>query len=402
MKAATITSFLIVAAYAAAQTQQGAVKEEHANNAQIEIAGSGVATLDIGRDGLFGGRGLGSRSQINYSDSSLSLGAAQRLYRNGIGSFAIGGLTTDESNSGRGKQFFLHQAFLDYQDLRFEAYLGRTNSPSAQFLEFPTIREDDLLDYTTVTNPFSDGGNLEEHRYSNVASATFNSGLKHFVNVHAQHQIDSAKVGDTDDGLNTFGVTYQYEGNPSLSSIDRFPSYGIGFGRRSLSSAAGGASSVVYGGGVMNLHPSITNRFDLRLLAQTTFGNDTKTLGSLNDTYRADHTAVALSLRNLNSPFGKPASQWALTAGYKSYSKVSDASSYGVAVSYVKSLGQGFDLVSQFGYERRSDGLAAAFGGRKDAAVFQIGLVFNFGTTFNQSIGPRRSPTNLLHKYIPD
>ncbi|MBS1723446.1 MAG: hypothetical protein JSS66_10890 [Armatimonadetes bacterium] len=400
----TFNTILIAmaATLAGAQTQQSPVKEETAFQPQIEIAGSGVATLDIGREGLFGGRGLGSRSQINFSDSSLSFGAAQRLYGKGIGSFTIGGLTTDESNTGRGKQVFLHQAFLDFQDLRYEAYLGRTNTPSAQLLTFPTLREDDLVDYTTVANPFSDGGNAEEHRYSNVAAVAINSNLKHFVNVHAEHQIDSAGVSDSDSGLNSYGVTYQYLGNPALTSIERFPSYGLGFEHRAVKDSAGGASNVVYAGGVINLRPSVTNRLDLRILAQSSFGNDTSALATLNDTYRADHQAVAVSLRNLYSPFGRPSSQWSLTAGYRTYSKVTDANSYGVALSFVKSLGQGFDLVSQVGYERRSDAMAAAFGGHRDAAVFQIGLVFNFGSTFNQSVGPRRSPTNLLHKYIPN
>ncbi len=386
-----------------AQVQQSPVKEEVGFNPQIELAGSGVATLDIGREGLFGGRGIGSRSQINFSDSSLTVGAAQRLYRNGIGSFSFGGLTTEDGNSGTGTkpQFFMHQAFIDFQELRFEGYLGRTNNPTSQIVAFPTLREDDLTDFTSVLNPFSDGNNLEEHRYSNVAAVVFNQGLHHFVNVHAQNQIDSAGVGEGG-GLNSFGASYQFLGNPALTSIDRVPSWGIGFEHRAIKNAFGGASTVVYGGGVLNLRPSVTNKLDLRLLAQASFGNDTSALTTLNDTYRADQQSLALSLRSLYSPFGQPSSQWALTAGMKRYSKISDANSFGVALSYAKSLGAGFDLVSQIGYERRSQGMMAAFGGQRNATVFQIGLVFNFGATFNQQVGPRRSPTNLLHKYIPN
>lgn len=387
----------------AGQTQQSPVKEEIGFQPQIELAGSGVATLDIGREGLFGGRGVGSRSQVNFSDSSLTVGAAQRMYRNGIGSFSLGGLTTEEGNSGTAgkQQFFLHQAFLDFQELRFEGYVGRTNNPVNQIVGFPTLREDDLTDYTAVLNPFSDGKNLEEHRYSNVAAVAFNKGLRHFLNVHAQNQIDSAGVGEGG-GLNSFGASYQYLGNPALTSIERVPSWGAGVEHRAVTKAFGGASTVVYAGGVLNLAPSVTDRLDLRVLGQASFGNDTSAVASLNDTYRADQQSVAISLRSLHSPFGSPSSQWALTAGFKHYGKVANANSYGLALSYAKSFGAGFDLVSQLGYERRSTGLAPAFGGNQDATVFQIGLVFNFGSTFNQQVGPRRSPTNLLHKYIPN
>lgn len=397
-----ILSAAAATAIAGAQTQSSPVKEEVGLQPQIEVAGSGVATLDIGKNGIFGGRGIGSRSQINFADSSLSFGVAQRLYRGAIGSFSLGGLTLDQANTGHGSQFFLHQAFADFQGQDFEAYLGRTNTPSAQLVTFPTLREDDLVDYTSVLNPFSDGSNIEEHRYGNVAAIVLNRGLKSFLNLHAQHQIDSAAVGESDTGLNSFGVDYQFMGDPTLTSIERVPSWGVGIEHRAVKKTAGGASTVICGGGVLNLRPSLTNRLDLRLLAQSSFGNGTDALASLNDSYRADQQSLALSIRSLHSPFGRPSSQLALTAGVKRYSKVSDASSFGMALSYAKSLGQGFDFVSQIGYERRSNGMAAAFGGNRDSTVFQVGLVFNFGSTFNQSVGPRRSPTNLLHKYIPN
>jgi hypothetical protein len=390
-----------LASVAGAQTQQAPV-QQISLQPQIEIAGSGLATLDFGREGMFGGRGIGSRSQINFSDSSLSFGVAQRMYRGAIGSFTLGGLAIDEANSGHGKQIFMHQAFADFQELRFEGYIGRTNTPTAQIVAFPTIREDDLVDYTSVLNPFSNGANAEEHRYSNVAGLVFNSDLHHFFNVHAQHQIDSAGVGQSDSGLNSVGISFQYEGNPALRTIDRFPSFGFGVESRAVNKSFGGTSNVFYGGGVLNLQPGLVDKLDLRLLGQVSFGNDTNSLTTLNDTYRADQESIALSLRKLYSPFGKPASQMALTTGFKRYSKVSNANSFGVALSYGKSLGQGFDFVSQVGYERRSSAMTTAFGGHSDAMVLQFGLSFNFGSTFNQSIGPRRSPTNLLHQYIPN
>ena len=391
----------LLAASAGAQSQQSPV-QQISLQPQIEIAGSGLATLDIGRNGLFGRQGIGSRSQINFSDSSLSFSAAQRLYHGAIGSFSLGGLTIDESISGHGRQLFLHQAFADFQDLRYEGYIGRTNTPTAQIVPFPTIREDDLVEYTTVLNPFSDGSNIEEHRYSNVAALVLNKGLRHFVNVHAQHQIDSAGVGEGDTGLNSVGVSYQYEGNPSFATIDRVPSFGAGFEHRAVRKSFGGASNVIYGGGVLNLQPGMVNKLDVRILGQLSFGNDTSAVTTLNDTYRADQHSLAISIRKLYSPFGRPASQLALTAGMKRYPKISEANSFGIALSYAKSLGQGFDFVSQIGYERRSNALATALGGPRDSAVLQVGLVFNFGSTFNQAIGPRRSPTNLLHKYIPN
>ena len=111
---------------------------------------------------------------------------------------------------------------------------------------------------------------------------------------------------------------------------------------------------------------------------------------------------LAVSLRKLYSPFGKPASEFAITAGTKRYSKIGGANSFGLALTYAKSLGEGFDFLSQLGYEQRSNALAPAFNGERSSTTLQIGLVFNFASTLNQSVGPRRSPANLLHKYIPN
>lgn len=141
---------------AIAQTQQVPIPEQPSTAPQIEILGTGVATLDLGRsrnaapDG-----GKASSSQINLSDTSLTAGAAQRLYRGAIGSLTVGGLALDQTNTGRGTQVFLHQAFADYQDQKLEAYIGRTDQPTAQIVTFPTLRGDDLITFTDLLDPFS-------------------------------------------------------------------------------------------------------------------------------------------------------------------------------------------------------------------------------------------------------
>lgn len=386
-----------------AQATQSPIQERPAVQPQIDIAGTGIATLDLSKNGTYGS-GNGSNSQINISDSGLVVSASQRLYNGGIGSFSLGGLTLDQSNSGTtsNPQFFLHQAFADYQTRDLEAYIGRTDNPTAQFVTFPTLRGDDLVDFTFLNDPYSDGKNLEEQRYSNVAAVTFNQGLTHFENFHVQHLIDSAGIGGSGGtGLNSYGASYQYQNTPTLDAIQRIVSYGVGFEHRPVSSAFGGKSDALYAGGVINLRPSLTDRVDLRLLDNYTFGNNTKTFTTVGDTYRADANTLAASLRYLHSPFGIPGYQVSLTAGYKTFDRVSGANELGLQLTGVKRLGDGFDAVAQVGYARRSGAIVSAFGQRDDT-VFQIGLSYNFDSIFNQQVGPRRTPLNMLHSYIPD
>ena len=386
------------------QAQQVPIPEQPSVAPQIEIAGTAVGTLDLGRarNALPDG-GRASGSQINIADSALVVGAAQRLYKGGIGSLAVGGLTVDQTNVGRGTQLFLHQAYVDYQTQSLEAYLGRTDQPTAQIVTFPTLRGDDLITFTNLLDPFSSGGNVEEHRYSNVGAVTFNQKLTTFENVHIQHLIDSTNIGTPgSSGLNSYGLSIQHLGLPGLEAVQKVISYGGGYEHRSVARVDGGRSDAVYAGGVINLRPSLVNRVDLRVLDNYTFGNGLRSFRSTPDTFRANSNALTAAVRYLHSPFGKPAYQVSLTAGYKSYDKVSRANSIGLALTGVKRLGEGFDVVGQYVYQNRGDNLASAYGGAHQESAIQVGFIFNFDTLFNRSIGPRRSLLNLQHQYIPN
>jgi hypothetical protein len=386
------------------QAQQVPIPEQPSVSPQIEITGTGVGTLDLGRSrNALPDGGKASGSQINISDSALVIGAAQRLYKGGIGSFAVGGLALDQTNVGRGTQLFLHQAYVDYQSQALEAYLGRTDNPTAQVVTFPTLRGDDLFTFTNLLDPFSSGENVAEHRYSNVGAVTLNQNLHTFENFHVQHLIDSENTSTpSSTGLNSYGASIQYLGLPGLEAVEKVISYGAGYEHRSVARADGGSSEAVYAGGVINLKPSLVNLVDLRVLDNYTFGNSLNTFRNTTDTFRANSNAVTAAVRYLHSPFGKPAYQVSLTAGYKSYDKVSRAGSVGFALTGVKRLGDGFDAVAQYVYQHRGDTLANAYGGAREENSFQVGFIFNFDTLFNRSVGPRRSLLNLQHQYIPD
>lgn len=389
---------------ATAQAQQVPIPEQPSVAPQIEIAGAGIGTLDLGRSrNALPDGGRASGSQINISDSALSIGAAERLYKGGIGSLNVGGLALEQTNVGRGTQLFLHQAYMDYQTQSLEAYLGRTDNPTAQIVTFPTLRGDDLITFTNLLDPFSSGENVEEHRYSNVASVTLNQHLRSFENFHIQHLIDSAGTSTpSGTGLNSYGVSYQYLGLPGLEAVQKVVSYGGGYEHRSVARSDGGSSEAVYAGGVINLKPSLVNRVDLRVLDNYTFGSDLRSFRGTPDTFRANSNAITAAVRYLHSPFGKPAYQVSLTAGYKSYDRIGGADSVGAALTGVKRLGDGFDAVAQYVYQHRGNSLAAAYGGAHEENSFQVGFIFNFDTLFNRSVGPRRSLLNLQHQYIPN
>ncbi len=390
--------FLILNSTAnAIQAQPVPIPEDPSVSPQINITGVGVGTLGYEKNS----ETTAGKGSINFTDSALQVGAAQRLYEGGgVGSFGMGWLTTDESNKGTGNSFFLHRAFLDYQDEKFEAIFGRSDNLTAHLVDFPTLRGDDLVTLTSPLNPFSNGRNIEEHRYANVASFTLNQKLKYFENIHVQHLINSIDA-NADNGLNSFGVSFQYLGAPGLESFERFPSWGFGFERISVNTRTSSGVNQAYLGGQLNLNESVVNRVELGLQDIYSWGSSLASFQSVMNTFEANSNSAAVSLRYLHSPFGMPSYQLATTLAYKSYSKVSDTNSYGFALTGAKRLGHGFDIVAQYLGQWRSGNLASMqSSGIRFEQRAEIGFALNFDASFNEHLAPRRTLLNQQHHYI--
>jgi hypothetical protein len=374
------------------------IPEDPSTAPQIEISGVGIASLGFGKTGdhPYG------QALINFSDSALLVGAAQRLFESGIGSFGLAGLTTDATVRGPSSSLFLHQAFLDFQTKSYEVLVGRTDNPTAHLVDFPTLRGDDLITLTNPLNPFSNGGNVEEHRYSNVASVTVNQGLTYFESIHVQHLINSAD-GSGDIGINSAGLTFEYMGPPGMEAFQTVPSWGVGYEYLMPTGTSSRGLQEFYAGGVLNLNESVTDRIDLRVQNILSLGSDLKAFATVSDSFRADSNAVAASLRYLHSPFGKPGYQLSLTGGLKKYFKVATADSFGFALTAVRRLGQGFDVVLQYQGQWRNATLANAQSNRTTyEQTVEAALVFNFDATINRHITPRRTLLNLQHQYVPE
>jgi hypothetical protein len=385
------------------QAQQTPIPEMPSVAPQIEFDGTGIGTLEYHspRIGLAGGQ-RSSNSRINLSDSALLVGIAERLARKGgIGSFVVGLTSTESNRSPSGTDAFLHQLYLNVQTAKIEGTIGRTDI-GTRLVDFPTLRGDDLNEFVNVLDPFSDGNNVQEHRYSNQAAVILHPSLRSSVNFHAQNLITSTASSVGQGGINSYGVAYQYQELTALENLKKVPLWGGGFERRSLGNGEGGASNVLYGGLVYNIAPDPIDRIDVRLQDYYAFGNDTRAFGSATDTFRADGNTIAVSLRYLHSPFGVPGYQVSLTAGYKTYDKVRNGDTFGLALTGVKRLGSGFDVVVQYQYQNRQAAYANAYSGVRDEHSIQVGFVFNFNNTFNKHLGPRRSLLNLQHQYVPD
>lgn len=388
---------MMAASAFAAPAQPVPIPEDPSVAPQVNISAVGIGTLGYLKSGeIQNGKGT-----LNFSDSAFQVGAAQSLFESsGVGSMQIGWLTTDDSLKDTGQQIFLHQAVADYQSEHFEAAFGRSDNPTSHLVDFPTLRGDDLVTLTNPQNPFSNGKNAEEHRYSNVASMTLNQSLKYFENIHAQHLITSADP-DADEGLNSYGGTFGYLGEPGLENFERFPLWGLGYERIVLHRETAGAINQASVGALVSLNQSVTNRIEVAAQDIFSWGSSLDSLTDARQSFEADSNAMAASLRYLRSPFGRPSAQVSLTIAYKKYAKVPDANSTGVALTGVRHLGHGFDLVAQYLGQWRSSPLATVqTNGLGLEQRLELGLAMNFDGTFNEHIAPRRTLLNQHHGYL--
>src|SRR5579875_768809 len=207
---------------AGAQGSAGPIPEKPSIAPQIELDGTGIATLNYQTPRPAPPpTGSGSTTDLDFADSSLLLGISQRLYHGGIGGL------------------LLSQLYLDYQTQPFEAYIGRANTPTHLF-DFPTLRGDDLNEFVNLPNPFSNGAIADETRYSNVAAVEWNSHLRNFFNLHVQHLLQTAAPGAGQTGINSYGLTFRYEAPPALESIVKIPFWGLGYEHQTIGIAQGG------------------------------------------------------------------------------------------------------------------------------------------------------------------
>ena len=383
----------------ATQAQPVPVPEDQSLTPQIEFSGVGVGTLGLSKTS----QQTSGQSGVNFSDSALLVGAAQRLADGeSIGSVGLGWLTLEDTNKGLATQLFSNQTFLDYQSERFEALVGRTDNPTAHVIDFPTLRGDDLITLLNPLNPYSNGQNIEEHRYSNVASITLNQGLKYYENIHVQHLINSAGIG-SDTGINSFGAEFQYMGTPGMEPFSRVPTFSFGFEHFTLPSNTTGGLHQIYAGGTLNLNTSVTNRWDLSVQDILGIGSTLKTFSNITDSFQANSNAASASLRYLYNPFGRLGYQISLTGAFKNYFDVTQSNSYGGILTGVKRLGQGFDLVVQYQTQYRQALLASVQSSSlKLEQTLEIGFVFSFDSVINQHLAPRRSILNQEYQYVPN
>ncbi|MBL4632525.1 MAG: hypothetical protein JKY56_01560 [Kofleriaceae bacterium] len=358
----------------------------------METLGSIGANYSTGENS-----GAGATGIVDFSDTALLVRSRIQLYPNIRGGSAIG-LQFPDADSELGAVFF-HQAYAFLEGQHFDLKIGRSRLQSS-VIEFPSVRDDDLLSYTDALNPMASGSTTEDHQFGNVLEATGIIRTKYFLSVHAEHLFLTPGDQNSEDfTLNSVGTTIAYRNIPARIDTGRVREIGAAF---NYYNAKGDGRAAVWNtilGGAVNLNPDPIHLIDIRLQGIYTNGDGDGTLTDPNSTFRAQSMHGAAALRYLYSKSTIPTFQLALVGGHARYFDSKETSWSSIANGFY-SLGADFSVGAQYQVESYSQGLRVALGTAEYDHRVQAVLRFGFEFTVNP-LPKRNSILNTEHSYIP-
>ncbi len=343
----------------------------------------------------------------DFSDTGMLLGFRQKLYHQFRGQMVIGFQFPDaESDLG---QLFFHQTFIKIESQTHILKLGRTRVQSA-LIEFPTLRDDDALDYTDVLNPFSSGENTEDHQYGNVIEVAHIFKQRWWFRVHGEHFTRTPTppaTSETDFSLNAIGFSFQYR-VPETQLWNRPFIQQIGFGVNNFLTDRPGYTSTldqslknIIFSTILNLKPDPIHFVDFRTQIIANLGfSEIRQISGFSELTRSKSVAVFSALRYLLRRLERPALQIAIAGGYKTFPDLQNPThQYQGIFNLFYRIGDNFDAALQFQYKQFSGDLVALYG--ESETRIQFGFVYNISQSWNNQFDDRESLLNLEHGYIP-
>ncbi len=347
-------------------------------------------------------------SAVNdFSDTGILIGFRQKLYNKYRGQLVVG-FQFPDADSDLG-QVFYHQIFIRLENKTNILKMGRSRVRSA-LIEFPTLRDDDAIEFTDVLNPFSSGENTEDNQYGNVFEAAHIFGQRFWLRIHGEHFVETPvppATAETDFSLNAIGVSFQYR-VPRTQLWNRPFLNQIGIGLNSFLTDRPGYSKEIDKAlknltfsTVLNLRPDPIHFWDLRHQTIYNLGFDEiNQVAVYSEMPRARSIASFTSLRYLYRRLERPTAQLALSFGYKTFPDLlTDTKQWQMVVNAFYRVGENFDLGFQYQFKSFSGDLEQLFG--KNESRFQFALLFSIDQLWNSQFDDRDSLLNLEHGYIP-
>ncbi|GAB4274261.1 MAG: hypothetical protein Kow0092_29700 [Deferrisomatales bacterium] len=366
---------------------------------RLTLGGRLISTLDATwADGE--GRGGDDRYDVNIADTSLLLRADRKLFDKSIGG-AVVGLEFPDPDADFTDTVFYHQVFAFLWDRSYQVELGRTKLRNT-LVEFPTLRDDDLLRFTEIQNGFSQSNTEEFQQFGNhLAVDLFFPAHRMTLTGYLAQRIETDAGGNVraEFDINSGGLQVQFEQPEGLRFSGRLRQLGVGWDVQQVDAGRDEWKHALVAGGVVNLTMDPQDHWEG--LAQVIYdgGAGPLDLTSYQGRSLAETLAVVAGVSFRHSTFQLLRWKASLTGAYKNYLDEGGAWEWSAVPSFQYQLGDGVGLLVQYQYTDRGQDLARAVGFDGEHTV-QVGLNFDFETLFNDYIGERRSILNLEHGYV--
>ncbi len=376
---------------------------------RITLAGRGLVSLQ-------GGYGTYLRNgqyttdfqsvAADFSDTHILLRLDRKLYgvnRNQVAGTVLG-LTFPDPKSPAGPVYF-SQAHFFWWSRSWEFLVGRTRLENT-VVEFPTLRDDDLLEYAFVRSPFVYTEAPEYELYGNLARFSLYQNRSRW-----QETFQVASLTRTDEngrteaelaGVQQISAELAYRLPEPLRFKGPFRKIGIRLDLQPLEDEKRKWIATATAGADINLTQDPLANWRLRLQTQYTFGQEGGTLEDLALPARAARArsfAAVASLSFLRSPYQVPRWLVALTGALRTYPALEAWRAKAVAGIFYQ-IGAEVDVGLQYEAEMVSPGLRDALG-MKNSQSLKLLFAFEYEAMFNHYFTDRETILNLEHGFAP-
>lgn len=364
---------------------------------EIAIGGRIVATFD---QTWQNGPGSSDSTKLDIADSSLLFGFSKYLFDSESYGFATFGIKAPEDDTDLEDDIYLHQAFAGIGGPAYEVKLGRSRLPNG-LTAFPTIRDDDLVDFVYVGNGQSNAEAEEYQIFGGVGQASWWAmpNLRFSGTLLAQTETNLAAKRQSSSNVNGSSVTLAYEIPEALMVAPGVRFAGLtGYFQNldALGTAPKDEAFALIGALSLNLNGNPEGEWSLDVQGIYQDGAKVSALAERFERRRAESMGVAASLRFLYRPYLQTRGEAAITVAWKDYRNFSNATAFSIVPTYAYRLGSGIDFFTQYQYTE-NDSLLEIATGIDSEHKFVLGFVFAFDHIFNESVGERGSILNLEH-----
>lgn len=343
--------------------------------------------------------GGGTTSAIDFSDTYVFLRPRIGMTTADLRAGALFAITFPDVYDEPGTLLVADaHGFLDHRWGTLRVGRGRLKS---RLIPFPTLRDDDLIRYTDVPNPFSEGTSTADLQYGNTLDLALWPAPRWYVELHAENLPASAlrPVDESAFRINSIGFDAGYRQIPALAGLSAIRQLAIGMNAYHVRAEDLRWTADALVGAWLGVVIDPVHAVDLRAQVGYAIGID----GVMPDAPEtAQQARAAFGVGSLGYTYRRrllPTARFNLLGGYRRYVDA-EVAQWSVVANGFYSLGPTVEVGLQYQFQRNDAVLPDVFGEDQEHSI-KVALVGRFETVFGRLFDERDSLLNTEGGYLP-